>query len=56
MKLRLFGNSLRLRLTPAEVAQLADRGLVSGETRFGAASRLCDGLPAAGDGVSFEVR
>lgn len=34
MKLRLFDNSLRLRLTPAEVAQLADRGGVAGETSF----------------------
>ncbi|HEY1923165.1 MAG TPA: hypothetical protein VGG44_10485 [Tepidisphaeraceae bacterium] len=40
MKLRLFDNSLRLRLTPAEVAQLADRGLVTGETSFSATSSL----------------
>jgi hypothetical protein len=40
MKLRLFNNSLRLRLTPAEVTQLAERGLVSGETSFSAASNL----------------
>jgi hypothetical protein len=53
MKLRLFGNSLRLRLTPAEVAQLADRGLVSGETRFGAASRLCYCLRASPSATSL---
>jgi hypothetical protein len=40
MKLRLFDSSLRLRLTPAEVTQLADCGLVSGETSFSAASSL----------------
>jgi hypothetical protein len=40
MKLRLFENSLRFRLTPAEVAQLASRGFVAGETRFGPKTRL----------------
>ncbi len=40
MKLRLFDNSLRLRLTPAEVTQLADRGLVSGATSFSTTSSL----------------
>ena len=35
MKLRLRGNSLRLRLTKSEVVQLADAGVVSETTGFG---------------------
>jgi hypothetical protein len=47
MKLRLFENSLRFRLTPAEVAALVDRGQVSGETRFSAESGICYCLRAS---------
>lgn len=35
MKLRIKGNSLRLRLTRSEVAQLAETGLVEELTNFG---------------------
>jgi hypothetical protein len=34
MKLRLHGNSLRLRLTPSEVARLRDRGTVEESASF----------------------
>jgi hypothetical protein len=53
MKLRLFENSLRLRLTPAEVAQLIEHGLVSGETQFSAASRLRYCLRASASATSI---
>jgi hypothetical protein len=35
MKLRIRGNSLRLRLTKTEVAKLAEQGLVEEKTDFG---------------------
>jgi hypothetical protein len=40
MKLRIKGDSIRLRLTQGEVQQLADRGEVEERTRFGAGREL----------------
>jgi hypothetical protein len=40
MKLRIRGNSIRLRLTQGEVAELAERGWVSNETDFGRGQTL----------------
>jgi len=40
MKLRIKGDSLRLRLTQGEVQQLAERGEVEERTRFGAGKDL----------------
>ena len=40
MKLRIKGDSLRLRLTRAEVQQLAQRGLVEESTRFAPPGRF----------------
>lgn len=41
MKLRIRGNTLRLRLTQTEVATLADAGEVCEHTAFGGGSALC---------------
>ena len=40
MKLRIRGNSIRLRLTQGEVAQLADEGRVEDATDFGGGVKL----------------
>ena len=40
MKLRVRGNSVRLRLSPSEVARLIERGAVAESTNFGGGSRL----------------
>jgi hypothetical protein len=40
MKLRIQGNSLRLRVTQKEVAQLRDRGLIESFTTFGPGGAL----------------
>jgi len=40
MKLRLHGNTLRLRLSQAEVGQFSKTGYVESTTEFGPASRL----------------
>ncbi len=40
MKLRIRGNSIRLRLLQSEVAQLADTGSVSESVEFGPKNRL----------------
>jgi hypothetical protein len=50
MKLRIQGNSLRLRVTPKEVAQLRDRGRVESLIEFGWDSPLIYSLEAS-DGV-----
>jgi hypothetical protein len=41
MKLRLHGNSLRLRLSQAEVAQFSKTGYVEQSIEFGPGSSLC---------------
>lgn len=41
MKLRLHGNSLRLRLSQAEVAQFSKTGYVEQSVEFGPGSSLC---------------
>ena len=40
MKLRIKGDSLRLRLTKGEVSQLDERGVVEDRVRFGAGAAL----------------
>lgn len=40
MKLRIKGDSLRLRLTKGEVSQLAESGVVEDRVRFGAGAAL----------------
>jgi hypothetical protein len=55
MKLRLFENSLRLRLTPAEVAQFADHKQLTGETVFGPTSRLRYSLRASPTATAIVV-
>ena len=62
MKLRIRGDSLRLRLTQPEVALLAERGLVEDSIAFAAGARLtyalvCSGakLAAKLDGPRVEV-
>ena len=40
MKLRIKGDSLRLRLTQGEVRELAQRGVVSDQVRFGPGAHL----------------
>jgi Family of unknown function (DUF7009) len=58
MKLRLYENSLRFRLTPAEVAELAEGGQVISQASFGVKGKLRYGLrcdpSAAGITASFE--
>jgi hypothetical protein len=65
MKLRIKGDSLRLRLTQGEVRQLADRGTVEERTRFGAGSDLvyrlrrdagAPALSAVSSGSEIEIR
>jgi hypothetical protein len=46
MKLRLYGDSIRLRLKPAEVAELTRSGSVQATTHLGAGSRLVYRLSA----------
>lgn len=55
MKIRIKGNSIRLRLTKSEVAEFADKGVFFEETNFGS-SRLTYGLEISKDGfgASFE--
>jgi hypothetical protein len=65
MKLRIKGDSLRLRLTQGEVRQLADSGSVEERTRFGAGKDLvyrlrrdagATALMAVSSGTEIEVR
>jgi hypothetical protein len=65
MKLRIKGDSLRLRLTQGEVQQLADDGVVEERTRFGAGRELiyrlkrdagAKALNAVSIGTEIEVR
>jgi hypothetical protein len=65
MKLRIKGDSLRLRLTQGEVQQLADRGSVEERTRFGAGTDLvyrlrrdaaAPALSAVSNGSEIEIR
>lgn len=65
MKLRIKGDSVRLRLTQTEVAALARNGRVEDRVRFGsgASLRYCisaddrlDALGASFDGATIEVR
>jgi hypothetical protein len=65
MKLRIKGDSLRLRLTQGEVQQLADNGEVEERTRFGAGRDLvyrvkrdagAKALSAVSAGTTIEVR
>ena len=58
MKLRLQGNSLRLRLTRSEVARLHEHGVVEETTAFGADQRLTYRVRtyAPSDGVQADLR
>lgn len=58
MKLRLQGNSLRLRLTRSEVARLQEHGVVEETAAFGADQRLTYRVLkyAASDGVQADFR
>jgi HSP20 family molecular chaperone IbpA len=47
MKLRISGNSVRLRLKPSEVSQLADQGLVEDRVEFAPDSVLVYSLQAS---------
>jgi hypothetical protein len=51
MKLRIRGNSLRLRLTQTEVAALRDTGFVEETVHFSAMSRLVYAIERSGGGV-----
>lgn len=56
MKLRILGDSIRLRISKGELAALAATGTVSDAIHFGPDSRLCYRLSARGDtppGASF---
>lgn len=52
MKLRIRGDTLRLRLTKPEVARLAEVGLVEDATAFPGGKKLVYALELAGDAVS----
>ncbi len=54
MKLRIRGNSIRLRLTQAEVQTLADQGRVEDAIAFAAGSRLVYAL-AFGDALGARL-
>jgi hypothetical protein len=65
MKLRIKGDSLRLRLTQGEVRQLADSGSVEERTRFAAGADLvyrlrrdaaAPALSAISKGTEIEIR
>jgi len=47
MKLRILDDSIRLRLTQSEVAEIGDRRRVEGRTRFPGGDELCYALVAA---------
>lgn len=55
MKLRIKGNSLRLRLTQGEVRQLAEDGVVEETTRFGANAALVYRLRRVADAARIEA-
>lgn len=50
MKLRIHGNSIRLRLNRAEVAQFGDKGVVEDTIQFGPGAALAYSLERSGDG------
>ena len=56
MKLRIRGNSIRLRLTQNEIAALRERGSVEETVRFSPTSRLAYAIERGGEqlGASFE--
>ncbi|MEO8128264.1 MAG: hypothetical protein ABJF23_34305 [Bryobacteraceae bacterium] len=56
MKLRLKHNSIRLRLTQTEVAQLRDGGVVEEYIEFPQAGRLTYRIEAGGDAVTALYR
>jgi hypothetical protein len=58
MKLRLQGNSLRLRLTQSEVARLHEHGVVEEMAAFSADQRLIYRVRkcAASDGIQADLR
>lgn len=58
MKLRIKGDSLRLRITPSEMARLVDRGRVEETVHFGAGrgESLTYALEHAGGAASLGVR
>jgi hypothetical protein len=55
MKLRLRGDSIRLRLTRSEVSALLDQGLVEETTAFGPSRALVYALRLGGASVSATV-
>lgn len=52
MKLRIKGNSIRLRLTKSEIDALRDGGLVEESVHFSATSRFTYALERSGEAVS----
>mgnify|MGYP000856860489 CR=1 FL=1 len=44
MKIRIKGNSIRLRLTKTEIANFGEQGIIEEETQFPGGSRLCYAL------------
>lgn len=56
MKLRLQRNSLRLRLSDEEVAQLAERGRLEESIEFDAGRRLTYALEIGGEGAPMSAR
>ena len=52
MKLRIRGDSIRLRLTQAEVKRLADEGRVEDSTRFGPDERFTYAIAFGGSTLS----
>jgi hypothetical protein len=51
MKLRLRGNSLRLRLTQSELKEVAERGSVADAVAFGPRTKLTYRLEVSADGA-----
>lgn len=55
MKLRIRGDSLRLRLTQVEVAALAERGQVEESVAFGVGERLTYAIASGGSALAARL-